>query len=63
MNARQFFDTVAEMRKNQKKYFETRSVLYLRESKRLEKEIDYEIQRAEKQLNAEPENTQQTLFE
>lgn len=47
MNARQFFDKVAEMRNAQKKYFETRDKSALDEAKRLEKEIDAEIRRVE----------------
>lgn len=47
MNAREFFDKVAEMRNAQKKYFETRDKDVLSEAKRLEKEIDAEIRRVE----------------
>lgn len=45
MNAKQFFDKVAVMRKAQKDYFHTRSQASLRQSKALEREIDAEIER------------------
>lgn len=47
MNAREFFDKVAQMRSMQKEYFRTRSKTALQESKRLEREIDMEIERVE----------------
>lgn len=45
MNARDFFDLVTRMRDKQKEYFRTRSASVLKESKRLEKQVDEEIQR------------------
>ena len=45
MTARDFFNLVARMRANQKEYFRTRSASVLQESKRLEKQVDDEIQR------------------
>ena len=45
MTARDFFNLVARMRDNQKEYFRTRSSSVLQESKRLEKQVDDEIQR------------------
>lgn len=45
MDAKQFFDKVARMREAQQLYFKTRSQSYLKESKRLEREIDDEIER------------------
>ena len=45
MNARDFFNLVTKMRDKQKEYFRTRSVSVLQESKRLEKQVDDEIQR------------------
>lgn len=45
MNARQFFDRVAQLRKFQKEYFATRNKDVLRQSIALEKEIDDEIAR------------------
>ena len=47
MNAREFFNKVAQMRSMQKEYFRTRSKTALQESKRLEREIDMEIERGE----------------
>lgn len=47
MNAREFFNKVAQMRSMQKEYFLTRSKTALQESKRLEREIDMEIERVE----------------
>lgn len=47
MNAKQFFDKVAEMRKAQKEYFRTRTPLALNQSKQLEREIDKEIERVQ----------------
>lgn len=40
MNARQFFDKVALMRKLQKEYFRTRSKTALNQSKAVEREVD-----------------------
>lgn len=45
MTARDFFNLVARMRDKQKEYFRTRSASVLQESKRLEKQVDEEIQR------------------
>lgn len=45
MNARQFFDRVAQLRHFQKEYFKTRSREALQSSIALEKEIDAEIER------------------
>lgn len=45
MNPKEFFDKVCRMRKAQKEYFRTRSGRALSDSKRLEKEIDDEIER------------------
>lgn len=50
MNPREFFDKVSLMRKAQKEYFRTRSSRALTDSRRLEKEIDAEIERANKVL-------------
>lgn len=58
MNAKQFFDLVAQMRKAQKDYFKTRSAAYLEMSKSLERQVDAEIARVDKVLN----DKQQTLF-
>lgn len=48
MNPREFFDKVSLMRKAQKEYFRTRSSRALTDSRRLEKEVDAEIERANK---------------
>ena len=45
MNAYDFFNLVTKMRDKQKEYFRTRSASVLQESKRLEKQVDEEIQR------------------
>lgn len=47
MNAREFFDIVAEMRKAQSKYFRMRTTENLNNAKRLEKIVDEEIRRVE----------------
>jgi hypothetical protein len=48
MSPKEFFDKVSRMREAQKEYFRTRSGRALSDSKRLEKEIDDEIERVEK---------------
>lgn len=48
MDAKTFFDKVSQLRKAQKEYFRTRSGRALADSKRLEKEIDSEIERVNK---------------
>lgn len=48
MSPKEFFDKVCRMRKAQKEYFRSRSGRALADSKRLEKEIDDEIERVEK---------------
>lgn len=48
MTPRDFFDKVSRMRAAQKEYFRTRSGRALTESKKLEKEIDAEIERVNK---------------
>lgn len=52
MNARQFFDKVAEMRLMQRAYFRNRDKDTLVECKRLEAEIDAEISRVNLILKA-----------
>ncbi len=52
MNPKEFFDKVSRMRKAQKEYFRTRSGRALSDSKRLEKEIDDEIERVNKVMEA-----------
>ncbi len=48
MNAKEFFDLVVRMREAQKNYFKTRSQGFLNESKKLESEVDNEINRVNK---------------
>lgn len=52
MSPKEFFDKVSRMRKAQKEYFRTRSGRALADSKRLEKEIDDEIERVNKVVEA-----------
>lgn len=47
MNAREFFDLVVEMRKQQKLFFAIRNNDVLNESRRLERAVDAEIKRVE----------------
>lgn len=65
MNARQFFDLTASMRKAQKEYFKTRSRDALNRSKELEKRIDDEIERVNRVLGntADNQDKQQTLWQ
>ncbi len=46
MNPKEFFETVTQMRDAQKRYFRNRDRESLNESKRLEKRVDAEIERA-----------------
>ena len=50
MDSKTFFDKVVKMREAQKAYFKNRSPSYLNESKRLEKEIDNEINHVQKAI-------------
>lgn len=65
MNARQFFDKVALMRKLQKEYFRTRSKTTLNQSKAVEREVDAEISRVNMLLNtpAAKAPEQRNIFE
>ncbi len=60
MNAKEFFDTVAKMREAQKNYFKTRTSQYLTLSKKLEKEVDTEIDRVNNIINKQ--SPEATLF-
>lgn len=51
MDAKEFFGRVERMRKAQKEYSRTRSGRDLTESKRLEREIDAEIERVNRILS------------
>lgn len=57
MNAKEFENKVAMMRKAQKEYFKTKSRAWLEDSKRLEREVDAELE-----IRRNPD-TQQALFE
>ncbi len=48
MNSKEFYEKVVRMRAAQKAYFKTRSTASLNESKKLEREIDAEIERVTK---------------
>ena len=52
MTPKEFFDKVCRMREAQKEYFRTRSGRALSDSKRLEQEIDAEIERVNKVMEA-----------
>lgn len=54
MNAKEFFDKVARMRRLQKEYFKKRDPYVLKQAKEIEKEIDAEIDRVnDKQIKME----------
>lgn len=52
MKARDFFYLVAEMRSAQKAYFKTRSDNVFRAARKLENEVDREIERVRNIVNA-----------
>ena len=58
--AYQFFRLVERMRNKQKEYFRTKSQIVLSESKRLEREVDEEIARANNIIN---DRQQPSLFD
>ena len=62
MTPQEFFQKVVEMRQAQKRYFKMRTSLDLAQSKRLEKEIDNEIERVNQILSKRNEPTQEDLF-
>lgn len=62
MNARQFYDLVVRMRQKQKDYFRSRTSTDLRLSKELERQVDAEIERAQKLIGAPPHPEQMELF-
>lgn len=61
MTARQFIKAVSDMRSAQKRYFATRNVGALKESKRLENLVDAELARIESGQAPLPEDPE--LFE
>lgn len=62
MNARQFYDLVVRMRQKQKDYFRSRTSTDLRLSKELERQVDAEIEHAQKLIGAPPRIEQMELF-
>jgi hypothetical protein len=62
MTSQEFFQKVVEMRQAQKRYFKMRTSLDLAQSKKLEKEIDNEIERVNQILSKRNEPTQEDLF-
>lgn len=62
MNARQFYDLVVRMRQKQKDYFRSRTSTDLRLSKELERQVDAEIERAQKLIGAPPRIEHMELF-
>jgi len=62
MTPQEFFQKVVEMRQAQKRYFKMRTSLDLAQSKKLEKEIDNEIERVNQILSKQNEPTQEDLF-
>lgn len=61
MDAKEFFDKVVQMREAQKKYFRMHTSTDLSASKKLEKEIDAEIERVQNIMKPK-EPTQADLF-
>lgn len=59
MDSRLFFDTVVKLREAQKWFFSSKSPIALKESKRLEREIDQEIARVQKILALQKEEVKQ----
>lgn len=51
MNAREFFYLVAQMRTAQKEYFKSRDNLAFRAARKLENEVDHEINRVRAIVN------------
>lgn len=58
MTAREFYNVVVKMRKAQRDYFRTRSIRSLNESKRLEAQVDAEIERVEEVLKRQADKQQ-----
>ena len=59
MNARQFYELVKSMRKEQRMFFSTRLDYYKKRAIELERLVDAEIEHTENKLNPKP--IQQTL--
>lgn len=62
MTAKDFFDLVAEMRKNQIEWFTKHTPSSLTKSRELEKQVDQEIYRVNCILNNRQEPVQGELF-
>jgi hypothetical protein len=65
MNAEKFFDRVAYLRKLQKQYFKTRDTKVLQKCRKVEVEIDTEIERVQairKKMQATNQPQQLNLF-
>lgn len=58
MDAKEFFETVREMRKAQRDYFRTRAQHFPVRSKELEKTVDDEIERTEAVLKGREKHRQ-----
>lgn len=56
MNAREFFYLTANMRSAQQQYFATRKPEHLRAARRLEREVDAEIDRVKNLLSQSPDS-------
>lgn len=54
MKPKEFYELVKEMRREQKAYFRMRTTASLEASKRLEKQVDDEIERVEEILHPKP---------
>lgn len=54
MSPREFFYLTANMRRAQQQYFATRKPEHLRAARRLEREVDAEIQRVKDIMDREP---------
>ena len=57
MNAREFFYLVANMRSAQKKYFETKDRAVFRAARKLENEVDAEINRVKALVDMNQDNS------
>lgn len=57
MTPKEFFDKVVEMRRCQKEYFKNKRQIDLRISKQIEREVDEEIERVQKNPSRQTEST------
>ncbi|WP_202184675.1 hypothetical protein [Phocaeicola massiliensis] len=56
MTPKEFFDKVVEMRRCQKEYFKNKRQIDLRISKQIEREVDEEIERVQKNPSRQTES-------